>query len=208
MKKDKKKRIKRFLLTIFLIIILIIVLFFIINNILRKEVSISNNQIENLNKIFPNEHINNIKLYKGGLFSIGSTKVICKSIYFENSDLGTYFFEDQDSNESLVLLVHETTHTYQARTPIKCIKMTFSSLYNQFFAYLKHGSRNFAYYYNISEENYNPEQEASIIEDYFFLKLMNGNIIQTSCYDCDVYEKEELVNILEIKKSKILEKYN
>jgi hypothetical protein len=204
-----KNRFLRILSIIIIILLVLILLTIILNLILRKEVAISNNQIENLKKIFPKEHIENIKLFKGGLFSIGSTKVICKSIYFEDSGLGSYFFNNPESNESIVLLVHETAHTYQAITLDKCIKMISSSLYNQFIAYLKYGSRNYAYYYNIkSEKDFNPEEEASIIEDYFNLKYMDGDISGISCIDCKNYEKQELIKRLEIRAKDILNKYD
>jgi len=208
-KNKAKNRFLRILLIVLITIIILVLLVIILNLILRKEVSLSNNQIENLNKIFPKEHIKDIRLYEKGLFSIGSTKTIYKSIYFENTGLGKYFFENPDSNKSIILLVHETVHTYQSRNSFGCIKMSILSLCSQFIAYLKYGSRNYAYYYRIdSDTNLNPEQEASIIEDYFNLKFVNGDTSGINCINCENYEKPKLIEKLEIRTKNILNKYN
>lgn len=197
MKKRKIKTKKALFIALIVILIIILFLFIILNIILRKEIQLKNNDINTLEKIFPREHLENIKIYEKGLFSIGSTKAICKSIYFE----------DPYSDESISLLVHETVHTYQAKTLTRCIKMSVSSLYNQFIAFLKYGSRNFAYYYSIDKISYNPEQEAAIIEDYFYLKFLNRDISNIYCSDCQDYKKEEVIKNLETIVKKILKKY-
>lgn len=180
------------------IVFIAIVILMVLNGLSRKEIVLDEGQKQALSKIFPESHINKITFWKGGLVSIGSTKTLCNSIYFKKNDEIT-------SN----LLIHETTHTWQSKTFSDCAKMTASSLYNQLAAFLKHGSRNYAYYYSLgSLENLNAEQEASIIEDYYLLKYQNASISDLNCLDCAEYPSDEVLEALELIANLILKRHN
>lgn len=206
MKKSKKKRIKKIILIIILITIILIIVFFIVNAFLREKVILKEKDLDELKKIFPENRLSDIKVYKKGLISIGVSKTFCKSIYINVKD-SPNFLKDENYNNDILLLVHETTHTYQSKTIPLCIKTGISSIYNNLISYLRYGSRHYAYVYNLSEENYNPEQEASIIEDYFYLNFQNGDSSYIICGDCSNISDYELIKYLELKKSSILEKY-
>lgn len=179
MKVERRKNKKEIIAVIIAIIVAVIMLIILINALTREKFELTNWQKQDLANIFPQEHIDKIYFYKGGLFSIGSTKTLCNSIYID---------EDYKINDS-GLLVHEVMHTWQARKG--CLtKEIIPSLYAQFSSYLTEGSRNYAYYYSINEsiENLNPEQEASIVEDFYKTSLANRsefNNFYTLCRECN-----------------------
>lgn len=192
-----KERVLKIINIIFIIIVILIML----NGLLRKEIVLEDGQKKELSKIFPESYINKITFWKGGLASIGSTKVLCSSIYFnENYEI---------TNN---LLVHESVHTWQSKTFSNCIKMTSSSLFNQFAAFLRHGSRSYAYDYEINSlenlNDLNAEQEASIVEDYYLLKYQNASISDLNCLDCSEYSNEDVLEALETAVKGIIGKYN
>jgi len=96
--------------------------------------------------------------------------------------------------------------------------MSISSLYNQLKYYIKHGSRDEAYYYEYNKTPSNPEQEAALIEDYYSIKYMNYSIANfcqeclseniEDCYSCEHYPIDEQIQTFETITNKILEKYN
>ncbi|PIN93897.1 hypothetical protein COU54_01210 [Candidatus Pacearchaeota archaeon CG10_big_fil_rev_8_21_14_0_10_31_24] len=224
----KKRQIIKILAYITLFLILLLILLIFINILLRNEILLTSYQKDSLKNIFPQNHIESVRFYEGGLLSIGSTKTICKSIYILPNEKGKHIINNPESEEAILLIVHEVTHTFQGKRIDSCIKMSLSSLYAQFRAFLKYGSRNYAYYYplNLSFDIfnrkyfYNPEQEASIIEDYYYLKFLDGNLSNTNCYDCsknssgdiscfscDNYSKKYVLDNLENISLDILDKY-
>jgi|SRR3989344_6201372 len=197
-----KKRRKKIIIIISLVILSLIFLLIVLNLVLRK--SFNPESYENdLSKLFGEGFLNDysIKIYEKGIFQTFSSLTICNSIYLKKPSL-------LDETDLSLLLVHESTHVYQAKK-VGCIRNSFSSLFHQFKAFLSTGSRGNAYFYLLKQpDNYNPEQEATIIEDYYYLKFLEGNESYIYCLDCQYYEKGELVNSLEEKYLKIIEKYN
>ena len=152
-KEVKNKKIKIFLEIIFGIIALLI-LAVIINSLTRTKIELTSSQKSDLALFFPNDLINNLTVYKGGLISIGASKAIGNNIYLNEKDLN-------DTS----MLIHEATHSYQKGGVGEMI----SSIYVQFVSYLTHGTRHYAYYYSINDsvENFNSEQEASLVQDFY-----------------------------------------
>jgi len=189
--------------------VILLLLFLVSLNIrMRERIYLDDFQKNVLLNFFSEEHIDSIKFYRGGMVSLGSTRVLCNNIYF-NPRTSSYFFEDNISSDSLSFLVHETTHTFQSRK--SCLSVVVSSLSNQLFAYFKHGSRNYAYLYSINEslENFNVEQEASLVEDYFQLSFADENqTIYINCLNCDNYTSEELFFIFKERFNEIILKYS
>ena len=146
----KRRQIKKYLVYIILSLILLFAVLIIMNDLLRNKISLTPYQKDSLKKIFPSDHIESIKFYEGGLLSIGSTRVICKSVYIHPNKWGKYIINNPDSEDAILLMIHETTHTYQGKRIESCIKMSLSSLYAQFIAFLTKGSRSYAYYYPIN----------------------------------------------------------
>ena len=191
MKFSKERALK--IINIVFIIILILIL---INALSRTEVELTEEQISTLEKIFPESHIEKIKIYKGGLLSIGTAKTLCNSIYFhKKEEIPTY------------LLVHETAHTYQFQTPSNCLKLSISSLYLQFTSFLESWDRTLIYDYSLNQKPLNVEQEASKIEDFYYLKYEQGDLSSTGCLDCEEYEYDKVITVLESETQRILEKY-
>lgn len=189
-------------------IFILITFFFLINVLTREKFQLDDKQKETLLIFFPSEHINNIHFYKGGTFSLGSTRVICDSIYFRDKDeRDKLFFNSPDDYLSLNLLVHEVTHTWQARKG--CFSMSFSALYSQFKSFLTHGTRNHAYLYSLNADikDLNPEQEASIVDNFYLLTFTNLTEFRTFCTDCGNTINETTFEILKNKTKNILEKY-
>jgi len=199
--------------TISIIILIIIISSLIkLNNFLRKEITLTEENVKFLEMYFPPEHIKQIKFYGGGVASWGSTRAIDNSIYFreKQNSSGRFFLENQNDIESQLLLIHEVFHTYQNNESDLS-----GSFLAQFRAYLKYGDRNIAYWYSLNEKdnifglstNHNSEQEAKIIEDYVYLTHFNGNnlvslycfeILNEDFYYCDeIYSKEEIVKKLD-----------
>ena len=166
-------------------------------------------------------------VYQDGIAAIGASKALCKNIYLRSKSL-TYYdgFGDLGESYKRATLVHEFVHTYQGKTIYGCVDLGVSSLYHQFMSYLRYGSRSYAYVYspnlshNVFKENakdgYNVEQEASIVEDYFFVYYLNESVSHTNCYDCnrtkcysctDLHSKEFIVEWLEKESQRILQKY-
>ena len=183
-------------------------LILLINILIRERFQLKEKQRETLLLFFPEEHINRISFYKRGVFSIGSTKVLCNSIYFrDKSYWDKRFFTQPNSEFSLSLLVHGTTHTWQSRKG--CLKMISSSLYNQFKSFLKYGSRSYAYYYSLEDnaEDLNVEQEASIVQDFYLASFTDMEEIGFICQDCPYPITETALEKLKIKTERIIEKY-
>ena len=201
-----------------------------LNVLLRKEVPLEEKQRQELLKLFPSELVNSINIYKGGVVPWGAPKATCGKIYYDKTSYsGKEFLTNPLSISSLTSLVHETTHQYQYKKGfLSCVKSGASSILHQFRAFLLHGSRNYAYLYPLNTDNnifspkgyYNPEQEAEIVEDYYYLKLLDGNESLISCYSCEDYSnkdtcyscssfnsKEEILQILETHYQDIMEKY-
>lgn len=217
---QKSKKISKILRFILLGLLILIMLLVVLNSILRKPLQISEENYKALKTIFPEEHINKIKIYQGGLISVGSTRTLCNAIYFPSY---SSFAQNQSSKESIRLLVHEAVHTYQSES--SCARTLFSSLYSQLRAGIKYNNRNYAYYYPLDLEcnlynsegggYLNAEQEATIIEDYFYIKYQNGSKSGIFCYDCNGtnyfscgnYSKDFLIDKLGNLTSEILGKY-
>tara|TARA_Y100000034_G_C6885657_1_gene406634 strand:+ start:739 stop:1398 length:660 start_codon:yes stop_codon:yes gene_type:complete len=219
MKKKTKKIILISLSAAASIIILLIIL-----NIILRDIQPKDNYKSELLKIFPEEFTNtNFKIYKGGIIPTFSSITLCKSIYFKPSDI-------KDINKTNRLLIHEATHLYQVKKGFsKCISNGASSLFHQFRVYLSHGSRGYAYLYPLNPDNnifspksyYNPEQEASMVEDYYYLKFQEGNVSYTNCYKCldyvdrstcdacsEFHSKDKIISELEVKYNNIIKKYS
>ena len=172
----------------------IIILFFMVNFLARKDFKLTENQKNDLEIFYPDNHLDSISFYRGGLLSIGSTKVVCNSIYFNN----------EPSND---LLVHEVMHTWQSRNG--CIKMIASSLFNQFKSYLKYGERNQAYFYSINDNSseFNVEQEATLVQDFYIAAFSNKSSYFLFCEDCpNEIDNETLIKFAG-KSIEILKKY-
>jgi hypothetical protein len=67
------------------------------------------------------------------------------------------------------LLVHETAHVWQGKNSVFALSYVFGSAYSQCAASLGGGTTSGAYGYTagLPWGNYNPEQQASIIEDWY-----------------------------------------
>ena len=143
---------------------------------------------------FPNDLINNLTVYKGGLISIGASKAIGNNIYLNEKDLN-------DTS----MLIHEATHSYQKGGVGEMI----SSIYVQFVSYLTHGTRHYAYYYSINDsvENFNSEQEASLVQDFYVVAFTNSSKFKMYCIDCETHLSNSTIKILEEKARAILNKY-
>ena len=206
-KKTKRKKWKRIIFLVLIGIITLISVILLVNILIREKFELTKKQKETLIIFFPEEHISHLSFYKGGLFSVGSTKVICSSIYFrDKSYWDKFFFNEPNNKHSLELLVHEVTHTWQARKG--CFKMSFSAVYHQFTSFLKYGSRNYAYHYSLDDniEDLNPEQEASIIQDFYSLAFQNLSRL-VLCKDCPDPIDKTTFEKMKNKAEKIIEKY-
>ncbi|MBM3231967.1 hypothetical protein FJZ21_01150 [Candidatus Pacearchaeota archaeon] len=182
-----------------ILISLIGLIFFlvILNIILREKMEIENYE-QNIKNIFGENFIRdyNVKFYSKGIFQTFSSITVCNSIYLKNPSKLT-------DNSLKSLIIHESTHIYQNKEE-GCVKNSLSSLYHQFKAFITKGSRGHAYLYSLDSESYNPEQEASIIEDYHYLKYLDGSKENILCTSCENYEKEEVIILLEEKYKKIV----
>ena len=220
----KRGRKKKLILISSCVLLSIIIIFIILNLFLRKPFPIERSE-EELLKIFPQDFIKNyqFKVYQGGIIPSFSSITLCNSVYLKPSDLKNEVYTKK-------LIIHETVHLYQVRKGFfRCVHNGASSLIHQFRAFLLHGSRGYAYFYPLDASNnifspkgdYNPEQEAEIIEDYYYLNYLEGNQTLISCYRCDdysnkktcytcssYYSKEEIINSLKSHYKKIMEKYS
>lgn len=205
MQQNKIKRTKKYAIIIGVCLLIGISIATLSNISLRKEWHLNEEQERKLLKVFPEDHLKKIRFYEGGILAIGSTKVVCNAVYI-NQRTSYSFFENQTSPTSITLLVHETTHTWQNRKG--CLTNSIEALESQFQAYLLQGDRNYAYVYSLNTTlaELNPEQEATVIEDYYWLVFENGSISETYCYDC----KEDTENLREqfsMKVNEILDAY-
>jgi len=195
----KRKKAKRYLKIIGFVILGLTILLLILNLMLR--ISIDEELYKNnLLNIYPEEFVNSINIYQRGIVPTFSSITLCNSIYLKKREMR--------GNDFIHLIVHEATHSYQGNNFLKCIKNSYLSLYHQFKSFLIKGSRNYAYIYSLENNNYNPEQEAEIVADYYYLKFLNGNETIIACYSCENYSKEEIIDLLESKYQSILEKYS
>lgn len=216
----KKKRVKKIIFIVLIAVTLIILMFSVLNLLLREPFLIEDYREEML-KVFPEDLVNSdIKFYEGGILSIVTSKTICNSVYFNKKNIN----EDIEKKRTII---HETAHLYQAQG-VSCFEWIVNGAWLQIITATKHGSRNYAYIYTLNPDNnlyyskgvYNIEQEAGIIEDYYYLKFLDGNESSILCYGCDDYEdkntchscshyhsREEIISKLEEKYKEIIKKY-
>ncbi|MSS74497.1 hypothetical protein EXS72_02550 [Candidatus Pacearchaeota archaeon] len=202
----KKKRWKQATYYSILIILGIIIFLTILNYFLREEFYLNHEEKQALLEFFPEEHLNKINWYNGGVISWGASKIFFNNVYINPRT--TPQFANRSSIESQSLLVHETMHTWQSRKG-GYIKMDIEALYYQFISFLKYGSRNYAYIYSINQsiDSLNVEQEAELVDDYFSLKYETEEFY-IRCIDCENLSIEEIIPIYDIKVKEIFARYD
>jgi hypothetical protein len=209
-KTSSRKRLGNFLKVSGIVVLFLLLVVVSLNALLRKPYVLSDAELRALETVYSDEQLSRITWYQGGMYSLGSPKVVCDDFYYNRDFLEYYAWVEQEGGYSLKpgTAVHEAFHTVQFRGFFSCLSGTVRSLSSQFKAFLTTGSRGSAYYYHLlGDDSYNIEQEASIIEDYYNLKYLNFSVEHSNCLDCEELSLEEIIHILEEKKNVLLEKY-
>lgn len=157
---------------------------FLIGNILcRKSVYLTEQQTAQMNVIYPKTLFNEVKIYTGGLMSLGSTRVMCRSIYLTKADLEEY---QSGTLSGKATLVHELLHAYENETLTDCLASSADSLSQQLYAWIKYKNRNYAYAYYLNAQGnykYTAEQRAMLVQDYY-RKVINLAPPTRMCKNC------------------------
>lgn len=107
-----------------------------------------------------------LRLYEGGVYTWGSTRVVGDGIYFEPA-LG--FARLRQSAFGRSLLIHEAVHVWQFQRV--GYRYAAGSVSDQLWATLRTGSRRGAYEYRLAPERplwrYGYEQQAQLLQDYY-----------------------------------------
>lgn len=151
-------------------------------NIKSEPLKFTEAELKILDEVFGNSiDLNKVKLRLGGILSWGSTKVIGNIIYINKF---SSFIKLRGKAYSNSLLVHETVHVWQYHRI--GIKYALKSIYDQFRGFLKTGSRGAAYKYSLEPNkklvDYGIEQQAQIIQDYWFIKKFKS--MQSAKLNC------------------------
>lgn len=181
---------------------------FIISHIIAEPIKISEEQENILKSIYGENILNGTKFYaiRSLLIEIPPSHVFFDKVY-----LNWYWqYEQKSENFNLnyratMTLIHEMMHVYQIKKNL--IKTAASSSISLIKSFLSTGSKNSAYQYSLNQENYNVEQEAQLITDYYGLILFNEDIYKRCCLECTKMSLEEIKTKLKEKTRIFLEEY-
>jgi hypothetical protein len=116
--------------------------------------------------------LSKLLLYEGGFYSLGSTRAVGNSIYFQKK---TEFEAIRGGSFGRSLLIHEATHVWQYQQVGS--RYAFGALWGQLSATITTGSRRGAYEYKLSPQrplaSYGYEQQAQLLQDYYLRKWHN-----------------------------------
>ena len=137
-----------------------------------------------------------VRLIYASPVSAGAAKTIKNEIHLPPKNVITdpsY----RDSQEFVMLLVHESTHIWQFQN--LGLGYMADSLYHQGKGHVDHGDRNVAYHYELVPgkrfKKYNSEQQAKIIEEYVGLKVY-GELLRV-CDNCAPFTRSEYFAFVE-----------
>ena len=168
------------------IIHILITLFLIKVVFIGWQSELTDNEKRELLTMFPEEHINSISLYHGSIIrEIGGGAMASCGVVFT----------DEKYRHEIPILIHEYAHTLQMNK--NCLNSMREGIILQF----KRGGNNI-YSYNISDQEFTMEQEAQIVQDWYYLNEGHG-MWTTFCIDCT--SDNLTLGRYDLLKSKILE---
>lgn len=149
--------------------------------------------------------LHKLKLFKGGLGAIGSSRTIGKRIYIqENPKVPWPIYRKGDFFKRLLL--HELVHFWEYH--VRGAKYATGALWDQICSSIQTGDRKAAYQYELLPDGkeqhlmkYGPEQRAQLLQEYFPCWLQNtgrpGGEGRQLCLDRDKMTREQADAICE-----------
>jgi hypothetical protein len=147
--------------------------------------------------------LSRLRLYEGGLYSLGSTRAVGSGIYFEPR---LRFAERRHTPFFRSLLVHESVHTWQYQRV--GARYAVGALRDQLCATLTTGSRRGAYLYRLLPErpllSYGYERQAQLLQDYYLRRWHGAEAYSREhCLDYARLSREEADAICERRRQEL-----
>ena len=139
-----------------------------------KSLKIESVHSEALDSVFQGSlKSEDLQVQLGGVASIGASRTLGNRIFLQKTWLDSW---QSKSIESLGLLIHEAVHAWQYQS--NGWRYAPRSLWEQFQAKVRHGTRREAYSYDLEEHkeflSFGIEQQAQMIQDWYLGSMHNS----------------------------------